>query len=190
MKFANIREMHQWSAVGKTVQPKVDQAKKGLYIVAKIVDDQAWAKIKEGVYNGFSIGGRVLKKINNVIEELMLNEISLVDRPANPLATFSLVKFDKNGKLIQKMPVAIGDQFEQPDIQHQGVYHADQLMAITAQLVSIQNILKYSGKENKYIERSINSLKKAIQIELSADKVALCDPNWSKEYFDLAKKVL
>ena len=57
MKFANVREMHQASAVGKTKQASID--KKGMYIAAKVVDDNAWKKVKEGVYNGFSIGGRV-----------------------------------------------------------------------------------------------------------------------------------
>src|SRR6476646_8200645 len=32
---------------------------KGLYLAAKIVDDEAWEKVVQGVYKGFSIGGRV-----------------------------------------------------------------------------------------------------------------------------------
>src|SRR6185295_6928027 len=57
MRFANIREMHQSSAVGVATEAAVDD--KGLYLGAKIVDADAWRKVVEGVYKGFSIGGRV-----------------------------------------------------------------------------------------------------------------------------------
>lgn len=82
MEWANIREMHQLSAVGKTQQASVDD--KGLFIRGKIVDDKAWNKVKEGVYQGFSIGGDIIKKVGNEIQEVRLTEISIVDRPANP----------------------------------------------------------------------------------------------------------
>ncbi|MEN9885526.1 MAG: hypothetical protein RL758_104 [Pseudomonadota bacterium] len=82
MKFANIREMHTMSAVGVAKSAEVNE--NGLYIGAKIVDDAAWAKVKEGVYKGFSIGGKALEKANGIITKLRLTEISVVDRPANP----------------------------------------------------------------------------------------------------------
>lgn len=90
MKFANIREMHQPSAVGKTKKAQID--KNGMYIAAKVVDKNAWEKVKEGVYNGFSIGGRVMEMVDNEIVDLTLSEISLVDRPANPEAIFDVWK--------------------------------------------------------------------------------------------------
>jgi Family of unknown function (DUF6582)/Caudovirus prohead serine protease len=93
MKFANIREMHQLSAVGVATEAAVDD--KGLYVGAKIVDDQAWQKVVEGVYKGYSIGGRVTERDpadHKTITGLVLNEISLVDRPANPDAIFDYWK--------------------------------------------------------------------------------------------------
>ncbi len=93
MKFANIREMHQLSAVGVAQEAIVDD--KGLYIGAKIVDDQAWRKVTEGVYKGYSIGGHVTERDPTdykTITGLVLNEISLVDRPANPEAVFDYWK--------------------------------------------------------------------------------------------------
>jgi len=93
MKFANIREMHQLSAVGVAREATVDD--KGLYIGAKIVDDHAWQKVVEGVYKGYSIGGRVTQRDvldHQTITGLVLNEISLVDRPANPEAVFDYWK--------------------------------------------------------------------------------------------------
>jgi HK97 family phage prohead protease len=85
MRFANIREMHQASAVGVAKEAELDD--KGLYLGAKIVDADAWAKIVEGVYKGFSIGGRVTARDpadRSVITALCLTEISVVDRPAKP----------------------------------------------------------------------------------------------------------
>lgn len=90
MKFANLREMHQPSAVGTTEFAKVDD--KGVWICGKVVDDTAWTKVKEGVYKGFSIGGRALIKSGGTISKMRLMEISLVDRPANPECMIEMFK--------------------------------------------------------------------------------------------------
>jgi phage head maturation protease len=93
MKFANIREMHQPSAVGIAEEASIDS--KGLYLSVKVVDDNAWAKVVGKVYKGFSIGGRVTKRDpddDSIITGLRLSEISLVDRPANPEALFEVFK--------------------------------------------------------------------------------------------------
>ena len=73
MRFGNIREMHTMSAVGVAKQADVDD--KGLYLGAKVVDEVAWLKVKEGVYKGFSIGGRALAKADGVIKKMRLTEI-------------------------------------------------------------------------------------------------------------------
>ena len=93
MRFANIREMHQPSAVGVATEAAIDD--RGLYLGAKIVDPDAWTKIVEGVYKGFSIGGRVTARDaadRRLITGLTLTEISVVDRPANPEAVFDCWK--------------------------------------------------------------------------------------------------
>jgi HK97 family phage prohead protease len=93
MRFANIREMHQPSAVGIAEEAAVDD--KGLYLGARIVDGEAWAKVAAGVYKGFSIGGHVTARDpadRHVITGLALTEISVVDRPANPEAVFDCWK--------------------------------------------------------------------------------------------------
>jgi HK97 family phage prohead protease len=95
MKFANIREMHRMSAVGVAEEAAVDD--KGLHVGARIVDPAAWEKVRQGVYKGFSIGGRVKSRDpgdRRVITGLALTEISLVDRPANPEAVFDCWKSD------------------------------------------------------------------------------------------------
>src|SRR5579864_8117609 len=93
MRFANIREMHQPSAVGVAKEAAIDD--RGLYLGAKIVDGEAWQKVIEGVYKGFSIGGRVTARDpadRRIITGLTLTEISVVDRPANPEAVFDCWK--------------------------------------------------------------------------------------------------
>lgn len=95
LKFANIREMHQMSAVGIAEEAAVDD--RGLYVAARIVDPRAWDKVRSGVYKGFSIGGRVRSRDpadRKTITALTLSEISLVDRPANPEAVFDCWKAD------------------------------------------------------------------------------------------------
>jgi HK97 family phage prohead protease len=96
MRFANIREMHQPSAVGVATEAELDD--KGLFLAAKIVDPTAWEKVSSGVYKGFSIGGQVVnrdKARKHVITGVKLSEISLVDRPANPEAVFTMFKADE-----------------------------------------------------------------------------------------------
>lgn len=109
--WRNIREMHTNSAVGTA--PVLEMQKQGLWVGAKIIDDSAWKKVKAGVYKGFSIGGKKLKVVPsydtnlgkqiNRIKEYVLTEISLVDRPANPLATFSFVKRDVDSSEVEDM---------------------------------------------------------------------------------------
>lgn len=94
MKFPTIREMHQPNAVGTTKSTRVSA--KGLEIGAKIVDDNAWNKVKEGVLRGFSIGGSVIDKVDNAIKSLFLTEISLVDVPANRKAKITLFKAEED----------------------------------------------------------------------------------------------
>lgn len=92
-QFGNIREMHQPSAAGVMKVFRHDD--KGTWIGAHIVDDSAWAKVVAGVYKGFSIGGKKLAKLGNRITKILIREISLADRPANPEAVFTLFKIDK-----------------------------------------------------------------------------------------------
>lgn len=94
LKYPTIREMHQPIAAGKTIY--TDISDEGLRIGAKIVDDNAWKKVKEGVYAGFSIGGSILERDGDVIKALDLAEISLVDSPANKGARIEVFKADVN----------------------------------------------------------------------------------------------
>src|SRR6516225_4534026 len=99
MRFPALREMHQLSAAGTTLEAEVgdDGATR---IVAHVVDPIAVAKVRNQVYRGFSIGGRVTQREPGnpkAITGLVLNEISLVDRPANPEAIFDCWKASMAG---------------------------------------------------------------------------------------------
>jgi hypothetical protein len=94
MRFPALREMHQLSAAGTTLDAEVGDDGT-TRIVAHVVDPVAVAKVKNQVYRGFSIGGRVTQRdtVNpKMITGLVLTEISLVDRPANPEAVFDCWK--------------------------------------------------------------------------------------------------
>src|SRR5215475_3053232 len=94
MRFPALREMHQLSAAGTTLEAKVGDDGT-TRIVAHVVDPVAVAKVKNQVYRGFSIGSRVTQRDTEnpkAITGLVLSEISLVDRPANPEAVFDCWK--------------------------------------------------------------------------------------------------
>src|SRR6201993_1275670 len=94
MRFPALREMHQLLAAGTTLEAEVGDDGT-TRIVAHVVDPVAVVKGKNQVYRGFSIGGRVTQRDPRdpkKITGLVLNDISLVDRPANPEAIFDCWK--------------------------------------------------------------------------------------------------
>jgi hypothetical protein len=99
-RAANIREMHQPSAVGKGLELTVDGD--ATYLKAKIVDPVAARKVTEGVYTGYSWGAKrpivvpdpSKKAPGGIIKGGLIVEVSVVDQPANPSATFTLAKMN------------------------------------------------------------------------------------------------
>lgn len=79
----------------------------GVYMIVKInsgyeADDMVWSLIKQGKLKGFSIGGKGrsertyvekngIKTEVRILKSIQLNEVSVVDIPANPLATIDQV---------------------------------------------------------------------------------------------------
>lgn len=93
LAFPALRLMHSLNAVGSVEEAEVDG--KGLYITAKVTDDDAWRKVKERTLRGFSIGGKALARDptrKHIITKLRMDEVSLVDRPANEEARIDVVK--------------------------------------------------------------------------------------------------
>jgi hypothetical protein len=98
--LGNVRAMHGAVAAGKLTDIRFDDAGKRIDGVAKIIDDDEWRKVTEGVYTGFSIGGGYARRWPDAENpQLMrytpvLSEVSLVDNPAVPTATFQVIKQD------------------------------------------------------------------------------------------------
>lgn len=97
----NLRVMHDPKRVaGKVVQLDFDDATKSVEVVCKVVDDQEWKKVVEGVYTGFSVGGSYAKRWADPETGLKrytprVTELSLVDLPCIPTARIAeLVKMD------------------------------------------------------------------------------------------------
>lgn len=102
--WRNIREMHSPSAVGVAEEINLDDLTRSMVITARVIGKEVVKKVRAGVYKGFSIGGKKLAppvienragQMVKRITKYMLTEISLVDRPANPSAVFTMVKREK-----------------------------------------------------------------------------------------------
>lgn len=96
--FGNLRAMHGNIAAGKLTSISFNDDAKQIEICAKVVDDGEWRKVEEGVYTGFSQGGRYAKRwqddagLQRYTAEP--SEVSLVDLPCLPSATFKMIKAD------------------------------------------------------------------------------------------------
>jgi len=92
-----VRAMHGRVAAGKLTDIAFDDEAKRILVSAQIVDDDEWRKVQEGVYTGFSQGGRYVKRWPDPESGLTRytaepTEISLVDLPCLPGATFEVIK--------------------------------------------------------------------------------------------------
>jgi hypothetical protein len=96
--LGNVRSMHQPIATGKLIELRPDDIAKGFYVGAQIVDDDEWKKVEMGVYTGFSIGGNYEKRWADMQHPGKIRytaqptELSIVDAPCIPSATFEMVK--------------------------------------------------------------------------------------------------
>lgn len=94
--YPALREMHQLSAAGRTLELSVDDD--GVtHIAALVTDPVAVLKVRTKTYSGFSVGGKVLSRDASdptIITALDLKEVSLVDRPCLPSARLTLFRAD------------------------------------------------------------------------------------------------
>jgi hypothetical protein len=99
--LGNLREMHGLDAAGKATGLFFNDTEKQIEMTFKVVDDDAWKKVEERVYTGFSQGGRKVGSMERdpVFKNCMRyvanpTEVSLVDNPCLPDAHFAYVKSD------------------------------------------------------------------------------------------------
>lgn len=95
----NLRVMHTSKVAGIIASPLgFDDESRTIEACAKVVDDDEWKKVQTGCYTGFSMGGRYVSRaeksdgVKTYVAEPC--EISLVDKPCIPTATFSVIKAD------------------------------------------------------------------------------------------------
>jgi hypothetical protein len=100
--------MHGNTAAGKLTDIQFLDDERAIDVVARIVDDNEWSKVLEGVYGGFSIGGRYSKKWTDISNgkpvtkyTAVPSEISIVDRPACQTAKFFTVH-KRDGSKVRK----------------------------------------------------------------------------------------
>jgi hypothetical protein len=127
VSLGNVRAMHGKVAAGKLSEITFNDAEKAIDVCSDVVDDNEWEKCQRGVYTGFSIGGDYVRKWNDEkIPTLKRytakpSEISLVDLPCVPTATFSMLKaagvveehgFERYGVLsasLEKSDLTVGE---------------------------------------------------------------------------------
>lgn len=116
--LGNVRAMHGAVAAGKIASIRFNDEERRIEIAAKIVDDDEWRKVEEGVYTGFSQGGAYVKRWPDPENPDLVrytakpSEISLVDLPCLPEASFELVKADgasETRAFAHKTPTAMRD---------------------------------------------------------------------------------
>ena len=101
----NLRAMHASVAAGKFTDIVFDDANERIEGAAYVSDDNEWKKCLDGTYTGFSHGGSYAKrwtdpenaKLTRYTPELA--EVSLVDNPCVPTATFEFIKEDGSTEL-------------------------------------------------------------------------------------------
>ncbi|TDV04679.1 DUF6582 domain-containing protein [Paraburkholderia caballeronis] len=116
--LGNLRAMHGNVAAGKLTSIEFNDGEKAIDIVTKIVDDNEWGKVLEGVYTGFSIGGSYYKTWMDTDAKARRFtadpcEISIVDLPCNPSAGFFDIQ-KADGSVMQKAfkaPAMTADSF-------------------------------------------------------------------------------
>ena len=103
--LGNLRAMHTKTVAGKLIAFATNDVAKQFEIGTKVVDDNEWKKVEEGCYTGFSIGGDYERRWDDPVLKGVVRytarpqEISLVDRPCIPGATFEAIKADGTKEL-------------------------------------------------------------------------------------------
>lgn len=152
--LGNLRAMHGNVAAGKLTDIAFNDDARRIEICAKVVDDAEWTKVQEGVYSGFSQGGRYVKrwpdpgdaKLTRYTAEPL--EVSLVDHPCLPDATFSVVKAD-GGTEFRKFKSATPAPAE------------PSLADIAERAVALAKAAGNEAKWSQYVDAATEQLKKA-----------------------------
>ncbi len=126
-EYPTIILQHMNKPVGKavywTIKKHAETGKNGVYIVAKIykdkkISDFAWDNIKKKLIRGFSIGGigkGIEKRWNGedarVLTEFDIDEISVVDAPANKYGDIEKMSYAKSDSSFESVAVVRDEEY-------------------------------------------------------------------------------
>lgn len=106
----NVRVMHESEPAGRAIKIVADPKSKQILVGVHVSkgNENAWQMVLDGTLAGFSIGGRVLKDHHSTdpktgkrvhhITEYELDELSLVDTPANGKCKITAIVKRKKGE--------------------------------------------------------------------------------------------
>jgi hypothetical protein len=161
----NMRVMHGNKVAGKFTSISFNDDERQIEMCGKVVDDSEWKMCMEGAYTGFSMGGSYIKRWKDgdlTRYTPAVAEVSLVDNPCIPNATFSIVKADGSTemkKFINQLEEKENTVITQPT--------NDQVAKCA------RDLAKAAGDESKwasYIEDATEVLKKAADPEPKKDE--------------------
>jgi hypothetical protein len=158
--LGNLRAMHGKVAAGRVEAIHFNDDDKQIEVRAKIIDDAEWAKVEAGVYTGFSQGGGYVKRWPDEKNPDLMRytaspcEISLVDLPCLPSATFAMIKAD--GAVETKKFASFDNAVEQVWIAGDG-----KTFKKKAEALAHQALLTSSASMLGALERMENDLDKA-----------------------------
>jgi len=96
LSLGNVREMHGLRAVGRVTRMDFLDAEKAIEFEIEVIDDDAMLKIETGILTGVSQGGKYGRRWHDGMFKRYtagaVHELSLVDYPCIPDATFSMIK--------------------------------------------------------------------------------------------------
>jgi hypothetical protein len=176
----NIRAMHGNVAAGKVQELIYNDDEHAIDVVAKIVDDNEWSKVLEGVYTGFSIGGKYGARVTKGAfkhYEAIPSEISLVDRPCIPTATFFDIQ-KADGTVMQKSFQIKGETTMPTEIEYQVEGTPEQADALAKLLA--ENKLSIGDAVAAVEKALIKSVDAMVAVDLAVagyDKAILCKMN-------------
>jgi hypothetical protein len=95
----NVREMHEPVAAGTVLEVVPDDARRQIVVRARVSRgaESTWVKCLDGTLKGFSVGGvRLESRVRDdgvrVTSRYRISELSLVDSPACPVSSISVLK--------------------------------------------------------------------------------------------------
>lgn len=95
--IGDMWSMHTKRATGRFIKIVFDDVNEQIWMAGEVVDNNEWEKCQKGILRGFSHGGSYAKIWNENGDRWYTGrprEVSIVDKPNNPEATFKYVKMD------------------------------------------------------------------------------------------------